>query len=297
MDTQRTSKAFVALFSTFFMWGSVYVSAKLISGQLLPPLVACMRCTIAVAPLTLLARPHLKTKIEKQDYKYLFIVGALGYFLTINLVQLGISLTGASIASLINALTPISVTILAALILKESITPIKCLCLLLALLGTVIISSNAESDTEIWGIVVMLISVVSWGIASVFMRRLTAKYPPILVTTYGMTISLLFHIPVGIITAVIQPPQFDLTSIGVVLYLGFVGSGLAQFTWTKSLSILPASTCSLFYPLQPIFSAILGAIILRETFAPTFFAGLMLITLNVALITWEVRRTSTLKPK
>ena len=78
----------------------------------------------------------------------------------------------------------------------------------------------------------------------------------------------------------------------VVLYLGFAGSGVAQYTWTKCLSVLPASTCSLFYPLQAAFSAILGALLLKETFAPTFFLGMLLISADVVLSTWETTRKS-----
>ena len=289
---ERTSKgqAFGLLFATFFIWGSVYVGGKFIAQDLPPALVACLRCTTAMVPLLLMARKHLGIKIDRGDWKYFFLVGSLGYFLTIFLIQLGISLTGAAMASLINALTPVSVTILAAFLLKERITPVKLACLALALAGTVVITSGADNQSEITGMIVILVSVVAWGVASVYMRRLTAKYPAVLVTTYGMAISLIFHIPAGIYSAAVQPTVFSVRAALVVLYLGFFGSGLAQFTWTKCLSLLPASTCSLFYPLQPAFSALLGAVILGETFTPSFFIGLLLISLDVALSTWEARQ-------
>ena len=289
---ERTSKgqAFGLLFATFFIWGSVYVGGKFIAQDLPPALVACLRCTTAMVPLLLMARKHLGIKIDRGDWKYFFLVGSLGYFLTIFLIQLGISLTGAAMASLINALTPVSVTILAAFLLKERITPVKLACLALALAGTVVITSGADNQSEITGMIVILVSVVAWGVASVYMRRLTAKYPAVLVTTYSMAISLIFHIPAGIYSAAVQPTVFSVRAALVVLYLGFFGSGLAQFTWTKCLSLLPASTCSLFYPLQPAFSALLGAVILGETFTPSFFIGLPLISLDVALSTWEARQ-------
>lgn len=289
---ERTSKgqAFGLLFATFFIWGSVYVGGKFIAQDLPPALVACLRCTTAMVPLLLMARKHLGIKIDRGDWKYFFLVGSLGYFLTIFLIQLGISLTGAAMASLINALTPVSVTILAAFLLKERITPVKLACLALALAGTVVITSGADNQSEITGMIVILVSVVAWGVASVYMRRLTAKYPAVLVTTYSMAISLIFHIPAGIYSAAVQPAVFSVRAALVVLYLGFFGSGLAQFTWTKCLSLLPASTCSLFYPLQPAFSALLGAVILGETFTPSFFIGLLLISLDVALSTWEARQ-------
>ena len=236
-----------------------------------------------------MARRHLGTKIAKEDWKYFFVVGLLGYFLTISMVQTGISLTGASMAALINSLTPVSVTIMAVLILKEKITPIKCMCLVLALAGTVIVTKGATGQSDVLGIVVVLISVLCWGVASVYMRRLTSKYPAILVTTYSMAISLIFHIPAGIATAVTSESNFSLKCLVVLLYLGFVGSGVAQYTWTQCLSVLPASTCSLFYPLQAVFSALLGAVILHETFRPTFFLGLLLISIDVVICTLETK--------
>lgn len=295
MIDKSRGQAFGLLFLTFFLWGSVYVGGKLLTQELSPALVACLRCSTAMVPLLLMARPHLRTKIQREDWKYFILVGVLGYFLTIFLIQIGIALTGSAMASLINALTPVSVTILAALLLKETITPVKLICLALALAGTAVITQGAGSQSELLGIAAVLISVVFWGFASVFMRRLTAKYPAVLVTTYGMAISLIFHIPAGILAYASQPVAFTPKIVLVVLYLGFFGSGVAQYTWTRCLSILPASTCSLFYPLQPVFAALLGAVILKETFTSTFAIGLALISLDVVLSTWETKKLAEAK--
>lgn len=295
MIDKSRGQAFGLLFLTFFLWGSVYVGGKLLTQELSPALVACLRCSAAMVPLLLMARPHLHTKIQREDWKYFILVGVLGYFLTIFLIQIGIALTGSAMASLINALTPVSVTILAALLLKETITPVKLICLALALAGTAVITQGAGSQSELLGIAAVLISVVFWGFASVFMRRLTVKYPAVLVTTYGMAISLIFHIPAGILAYTSQPVAFTPKIVLVVLYLGFFGSGVAQYTWTRCLSILPASTCSLFYPLQPVFAALLGAVILKETFTSTFAIGLALISLDVVLSTWETKKLAEAK--
>ena len=292
MKNQSKAQAFALLFFTFFLWGSIYVSGKVISDELPAPLLACLRCCVAVVALLWMNRKCFSIKVDPRDWEDFFVVGIMGYFLTIFCIQLGIALTGASMASLINALTPVSVTILAALLLKEAITPVKVVCLILALSGAAVITQGAGDQREFVGIAVVLTSVICWGFASVFMRRLTVKYPAVLVTTYSMIISLLFHIPVGIYSAATQPFEINGKVVLVLLYLGFIGSALAQYTWVKCLSVLPASTCSLFYPLQPVFSALLGAVILGETFSPSFFVGLALISVDVALSTWETRRLS-----
>lgn len=290
MESPSKGRALILLVLTFFFWGSLYIGSKMIADSIPAPLVASLRCVVAIFPLLLMARKYSDVKIDRADWKFFFLIGSVGYFLTVFLVQLGISLTGASIAALVNSLTPVSVSFMAALILKEKITPVKYLCLFLALTGTVIVTSGAGEGGEMIGILIVLVSVLCWGISSVYMRQLTRKYPAILVTTYGMVISLLFHIPAGIVTALSQPVNFSLKSIVVLLYLGVIGSGLSHYTWTQCLAILPASTCSLFYPLQPIFSALLGVLILGESFHASFFWGLLLISIDVVLSTWETAR-------
>ena len=293
MDNRFKGQAFGLLAATFLMWGGVYVAGRLISDAVPAPLLACLRCCCAMLPLLWMSRGCLgRVHVDRADWKYFAAVGLLGYFLTIFCIQIGISLTGASMAALLNALTPVSVTLLAALVLKEPITPVKAACLILALAGAAVITLGAGTQGQLLGILAVVLSILSWGLASVYMRRLTAKYPPILVTTYGMAISLIGHIPAGIATAVSQPFTIDVSAVLVILYLGFFGSGVAQFTWVKSLSMLPASTCSLFYPLQPVFAAVLGALILGERFTPAFFLGLALISADVALSTWETKKLS-----
>jgi drug/metabolite transporter (DMT)-like permease len=286
------NRALILLPLTFFFWGSIYVGGKMIAADVPPQLLAGLRCVTGIIPLSFMARKHFGTKIAQKDRKYFLLVGFLGYFMTISLVQLGISLTGASMAALINSLTPVAVTVMAAVILREKITKTKLLCLFLALAGTIVVSGGAGSRGDIAGIAVLLVSVLCWGTASVFIRRLASDYPAIMVTAYVTAIGLIFHIPAGLFTALTQPVTFSWKAAAVILYLGFIGSGLSQYTWAKCLSLLPASTCTLFYPLQPLFAALLGWLILNEHFEPTFFIGLVLISADVVLSTREAVRQS-----
>lgn len=292
METKfgKNANAFATLVLTFFIWGSLYVAAKYISGQIHPLLIACLRCVTACFPLSFMARKHFGMKIEKEDWKYFLCIGGVGHFLSNEFLQLGIQMTGATMAALINAMMPVAVTLLAAVLLKEKITPVKCLCLALALAGTVVITNGSTSQGEMMGILLVVGSVLCWGLASVLIRRMSVKYPPILVTACSMLVGVVFHIPVGIVTWIKQPPTITLTVVLVILYLGMIGSGLAQYTWARCLSLLPASTCSLFYPLQPVFSGILGIFLLDEQFKANFFIGLALISVNVALNAWETKK-------
>ena len=296
MEKKASSSGLVCLFLTFFLWGSVYVAGKFGSSQLPPFLLTALRCLIATPLLLFMARRHLRVRIDRADRKLFLAVGVLGYFMTFELVQLGVYLTGASIAALVNSFNPVAIMLLAAVFLKERVTPMKLLCLALAMAGTLIVAGGAHGQAEVLGILSTLLATVTWGAAAVCIRRLTAKYPAILVTAYGMAISLLLHIPTGIYDALRKPPSLDLSGVMTVLYLAFAGTALAQFTWAKALAQFPAGTCSLFYPLQAVFSALLGAVVLHETFTSAFFIGLAFVAADVALSTWETSRAAKQEP-
>ena len=160
-----------------------------------------------------MARPYRAVRIEKADRKYFLLVGIMGYYLTFVINQLGVARAGASLSALINTVNPVTIALLAALILKEPIRRVQIVCLVLAIAGAWVVLAGAETGGQLLGLVLVLLSVLTWGIASVYIRRLTAKYPAILVTFYGMLISTVFHIPTAAFSAARYPASFSRRAI------------------------------------------------------------------------------------
>ena len=55
--------------------------------------------------------------------------------------------------------------------------------------------------------------------------------------------------------------------------MGIVGTAVAHTLWNTSLSLMDASFCSMFYPMQPLVSSVLGVMILGEKITPNFVIG------------------------
>ena len=68
-----------------------------------------------------------------------------------------------------------------------------------------------------------------------------------------------------------------MTNLLCVLYLGSLATALPNFLWNKGLSLIEASTCSLFYPIQPLVAAAMGALLLGERLDLGFAIGAALI--------------------
>ncbi len=282
----KTGIAYLYLLITFFCWGSLYVVNKFAMSTLSAPVVTCARSIVALIALLFMARKLPRTPIAREDRVPLILLGGLGYYFTVLLTSVGTQLAGASMASLVNSLTPVCITIMAAFMLKEKITLVRIVCLVLALSGTYIVTTNAQTDGQMIGVLLVLLAVISWSFASTLMRKLTARYNPLLVTTYGMAIGLVLHVPTAAVSLAISAPgsmQITWQNVLAILYMGAIGTGLAQSMWSKSLSLLEAGTCSLFYPLQPFFSVVLGVVFLGEHLGPRFFIGSALIAADVII--------------
>lgn len=68
-----------------------------------------------------------------------------------------------------------------------------------------------------------------------------------------------------------------------LIYIGVVCTALAHFTWNKSLSMIEAGSCSLFYPIQPMMSVFLGWLFLEEKININFVIGAALIIAGVLI--------------
>ena len=271
-------RAYLYLTLTTCLWGSIYVVSKAIMDDIPPITLMFFRYLIASATLLVILRFRPKQKIERCDYKYIFFVGFFGYFISIGAQLSGTRLAGASVASLINSTNPVLITLFAALILKERLTVKKLVCVALALLGSYIILGGGGGG-HVLGIVLSFVSAVVWSLSSVLARGVTQKYDPIRVTAYGVFLAAGFSLPAAAAelgTGAVGV-RFTLPAAAALLYIGIFCTGAAHLLWNKSLSILEAGSCSLFYPLQPMTSVLLGCLFLGESVSPRFAVGALFI--------------------
>lgn len=290
-DKKRGYGAYIALIVTFLIWGSNYVVNKFATSSLPGQVLAGCRNTVSLIPLWFLARREMPfPKIERSDRKYFLLVGFLGYFFMHDINTIGIALTNASTGGTINGLTPVAITLTAALLLREKLDPVKLLCLALAIIGTLVISSGGMSGSPL-GIAILVFALFCWGVATVFIRKLSVKYPAIMVTFYSVAIGVCFHIPTIVITAAVGGGlEFTFPTVLSILYLGFVVTAVGHMLWAKSLSVFEATFCSMFYPLQSLTATVLGILFLGEEVSPRFFIGLVLITADVVIMCLHNRR-------
>ena len=270
---------------TFVLWGSLYVVSKDVMTQIPPVTLLFLRYVTACLALfvCLKIRRTPLPPIKRKDRGAFLLVGFAGYALAIALQQISTSMLDAALASLINAINPIFICLMAFLILRERITAEQIMGILLAIAGVYIILGVSGSGASIAGILVSLSSVFFWSLCSVMIRKVTKAYDPIIITFYGMLLALIPTAPAMLVELHFRPILITLPGILQVLYLGLVTTCAAHVLWNKGLQRMPAAACSAFYPVQPLTSALLGVLFLHEPITSSFIWGSAAISCGILL--------------
>ena len=285
----------IPLFGTFLCWGSLYIVSKIALKTVPPVTLLALRYLVAIPALFILlkARGKLK-KLAREDVKTLFAIGFTGYFLSFCLQMLGINRLTGSISSLLGAMNPIFIPVLASVFLKEKLTPAKVLCVAVSMVGVVTIV-GVNGTVDVLGAAFMLLSVFLWSTTSVIIRRGSGKYDPMQVAMLGMVFGLPFTGAWSLVELQSAAFSLPLQSVLAVLFMGLVGTATAHTLWNTSLSLMDASFCSMFYPMQPLVSSILGVLVLGETITPNFLIGGAIICCGIVAAVLSGEQTAKAK--
>lgn len=273
---------YIYLVLTFVIWGSLYVAAKSVMAEIPSTAVLASRYAIAVVALYFVMRKRGFKKIKKEHRKMLFAVGFVGYFCGIAFQLLGTDLIDASLASLINSLNPVVIPIIAAIFLKERLNAKTVMSIILSVIGVYIILGIGGGGS-LWGIVINILSLLFWSASCCMVRGISQDYDPIQITLYAMAIALCFATPTAIYEVAVTPCHLSWGGLMSLLYIGLVCTALSHVFWNRSLKILPATTCSLFYPIQPLTSAVMAMLFLGESLSVSFIIGAVLICISMVI--------------
>lgn len=269
------------LFAAFVLWGSQYVISKIALRTVPPVTLLALRYLVSVPALFIVLRlRHALTPIKKGDWPILFAIGFTGYFASFCLQMLGINRLTGSVSSLLGAMNPIFIPILAAFFLHERITPAKIACVALSMAGVVVIV-GVDGTVDASGALLMLASVFLWSTASIIIRRVSGRYDPMQIALIAILCALPFTGGWSLIELQSTPCSFTLESVLAVLYMGVLGTAVTHSLWNYSLRVMDASFCSMFYPMQPLVSSILGVLFLHEAVTPGFVIGALMICCGI----------------
>lgn len=205
----------------------------------------------------------------------------------------GISLTSAVNGSIIMTLTPVLVLIWAYFLLKEKITKLKIVGILIGMIGAMIIFYQPASimTTGNWkGDLLILVNATSYACYLVIVKPLMKKYRPMTVVTWIFTIAIAFILPIGFNEAtsveIYQLPVKVLLSMGYAIVIVTV---VVYYLNAWTLVRVNSSVVGAFIYLQPVFATMTAILFFGEVFLVKHLIAAAFVFIGVWLVT---KRTS-----
>lgn len=221
-------------------------------------------------------RERLEANMTKKELP--FIVGMIGLdIIAPILLMIGLTMTTASNASLLNNFEIVATSYIALILFKETIGKRLWVAIVLITMSSVLLSiTDSNSLSFSLGSILVVLATISWGFENNCTRMLSLKDPLQIVVVKG------FGSGIGslIISLGICKWSTNWTYILYTLVLGFVAYGLSIFFYIKAQREIGAARTSAFYATAPFIGVILSWIILREPITTMFMFALLIMTIG-----------------
>ncbi|PWK05054.1 DMT family transporter [Tumebacillus permanentifrigoris] len=278
-------KSYLMLGLLAALWGASFLFMRVGAPALGPIFLIELRVLIAGIALLVIAllRKHPIRLLHK--WKHYLLLGALNAaipFLLIATAELHLS---ASLAAILNAMTPLFTALVAWGWMKESFTWKKFLGLVVGIFGVTVLvgwDSNHNGDQLVVSILFSLLAALFYGIGGVFSSR-TFKGESSMDMAIGQQLAAaLLLLPVS---AFALPSAMPSTEVVVsVLALAIFCTAFGYMLYFALIQqVGPVRTLTVTF-LIPIFGILWGVLFLGEAVTGGVAAGLLLILLSVALV-------------
>lgn len=272
------------------------------TGGVTPWVHMCSRFLGATVLFWLVSLFSPRCPIRKQDWWPLVGASLTGVLFNQGLFAFAISMTSPINQALITTMGPIITMLLAALFLREPITRLKVLGVLIGASGVILLALSrgtghaaVSSGSHAWGSLLALAATSSYCLYLTLFKHLADRYPPVVLMKWLFLISFLIVAPIGISQMAATPwREFSPSFLGQFVFVVFFATFVAYFLLpVGQRRIRPTIVSSYNYGL-PVVATVASLLMGREQF--TFYKGVaaVLVLTGVYLVTKSKSRSQQL---
>ena len=281
MTSQKTA-IFWAILATGLYALNAPVS-KLLLEEVPPTMMAALLylgAGIGLAVVRLVQRMTGRGKKEapltKKDMPYTVGMVVLDIAAPIFLM-VGLTMTMAANASLLNNFEIVATAVIALLIFREAISRRLWLAIVLVTISSAILSvEDVTSFTFSYGSIFVLLACVCWGLENNCTRMISHKDPLEIVVIKGFGSGLGSLVLAFFLGENALPLVYGVCT----LLLGFVAYGFSIFFYIYAQRYLGAAKTSAYYALAPFMATALSLMIFREKPSISFFIALLIMAVG-----------------
>ena len=287
--SQKDLKGHLAAWFTVGLWGSTFISTKVLLRSFSPVEILFFRFLLGYIALWFACPRRLKKTTGKQELMFA-AAGLSGVTMHYLLENVALNHTLASNVGVLASVAPLFTALFALVFLRDSehlgsnfFIGFAC-----AIAGIVMISANGEAGTEagLLGDMLALVSAAAWGVYAILTRKISEwGIDPILMTRHIFAYGLLFMLPALPLMGFDPDPAMLLQPLNIfnLAYLGLGASAACFATWNIAVGELGAVKTSSYLYMAPVITVTASALILHEHMSPMAMGGALLTLLGLIL--------------
>ena len=291
MQKDGKAKYYLALGGAVFFWSSAFVVSKIALTGMGPLTLSAFRiliCFFILLPLAHKRGFRFRSLFRKNS----FIYGIVGYGGNLVLLTIGLNACSASISAIAHGLFPVFMVFFGYIMLAERVTKPKAAGVIFAVAGVVVASIgdlSMNSNSKLWGILLVAFSVFIWACYSVFAKKTASTMDAFVLTELGFGTAAICSLPLAagelIVSGIPTPSSQTLLCI---FYLSVMSGIVATVLWNVAVSKAPAVVSGIFFNLMPVIG--LGfALVAGETASAMQLGGCALVIVGVLLVSLSDR--------
>ncbi|MDF1726361.1 MAG: DMT family transporter [Sulfitobacter sp.] len=293
-----TAQSWLMIATLAFVWGGTFLVTEVALTGMGPFWIAASRVGLAALVLTLLwglRGWHLfEASASGADWLSIGIIGAISSTLPFALLAWGQQYVTAGFAGVSMASVALILLPLAHLFVPgERLTTRRGIGFLVGFVGVVVLIGGGAFESsgaarEGVGRLACIGAASCYAVSSILMRRLP-PVDPIGLATILLIVGAFCSIPLAFAVEALPPmPTPELW--GVLLFLGLVPTAAAAFLRVLVVRSAGPVFMSLVNYQVPVWSVLLGALILSEPLPPSLLGAMALILCGVAISQWGALR-------
>ena len=276
------------------IWGSSFMFTKIAAHDI--GAISTAFCRVAIGALFLLPLLVLKrqTALLKQHWKKAFILGIFYAGIPFTAYSIALLTISTSTAAIVNATTALFGALIAWLWLKEKPGLSRSIGLVLGFTGVSLLAlQNAHAAptdalaAQLIGMLVCLLASLCYGLSASYTKLYFSNIPALVSSTGSQIGATLFLAPFAILFW--PDHSMNLSTIGSLLALGIVCTGLAFVMFFRIIALAGPSKALTVTFAVPVFAAFYGVTFLNETITLVMMLCAVVILVGISLSTGLVR--------
>jgi drug/metabolite transporter (DMT)-like permease len=304
LDKMENSKiqAHVAILFANIIFGLGVPVTKLLLNDWVSPMTYMATRSLGAAVVFWLIACFMKPeKVERRDLIVIMLGGLMGFVVSQTLTAWALDYTSPVYFSLIATLTPVAVMLMAALFIGERITGLKFLGVLLGIAGAVLMvvmgQTSGSGSNDLLGIILAILSVLTWAIYMIITRKVAQKYTPVTQMKYVFLISAIVTVPLAW-PELSEQRLYSAATFGwdgalEMAFIVLMATVLGYFLIPFAMKSLSATTVSIYTNLQPMVASFIAIIIGQDRLTWDKPVAAILVLLSAYIVTVVTAKSET----